>query len=1001
MHCGRPFRAIGLIAVVLSTLAPASVSAQPQAGRQPSSPVHQVQPAAEALGVLQQVHHSYTARDGAPPVVAALAQTRDGFLWLGSPTGLARFDGVAFDASYTERLPSSNVYSLYSDGEDLWIGYGFGGVSRLHRGQLTNYPMDGLPGGGILAFARRPDGVLWAASTKGLMRMAHGHWQAAGPEFGLPSSQITWLTQTDGSLWLMTVDGAYVLPPGATRFLPIDRERARRGRLRVPNEALWRPDAPYRDYRFPLVDATGAVWNAAAGGLEQDRWVPGQPAPLVQKFTPQQGLSSDTVITILQGREGDVWVGTTRGLDQFRAGKFTPVSSPVPLAIPGIAADDKGGLWIGNSAGSAIHVQGRTVQAVPALGKQAWCVASDHTGAIWMAGITGLKRWANGTVTDIPLPDALAGLDIDPLSGHFQAIAVDADGSLWLSVASYNLYRRKDGHWTEQGGLAGLPPGPAIRLLTDDAGRLWFAYPDNRIVMLDHGHLKTFTHANGLAVGNVLAIDVRGDQVWAAGDLGVAHLKGDRFVPLVGAHGETFSATAGIVQTPDGELWFDSTAGVYRVSAAEVRRVSLDPTHKVAFDLFDQDDGLLGPSLQIRPGPTLRQGPGPHGRLWVARLDGVSWIDPTHVPANPLAPVVSIEALHAADRGYPLATGLVLPKLTRNLRFDYTAPSLTLPQRVSFRYRLDGADSDWQDAGARRQAFYTNLGPGDYRFRVRAANEDGVWSAREAVYDFRIAAAFYQTTWFMALGGCLALAGLWLLYLLRMRQLAARAQIRTAERERIARDLHDTLLQSIQGLQLRLQTWAADPSLETRRRNEMSDVAARTRDMLIDGRDRIVALRHAGMPQTDLLAGLQATGEEYASMYPARFHLHVEGEPRPLQPEVAAEILDIVREGLRNAFVHAGAALIELSVTWHRRALCILVCDDGSGIDEAILREGGRPGHWGLLGMRERAMRIGARLRLQRRGMGGTELYVEVPARRAYAGLRLWRRWRRRDATPA
>jgi signal transduction histidine kinase len=352
--------------------------------------------------------------------------------------------------------------------------------------------------------------------------------------------------------------------------------------------------------------------------------------------------------------------------------------------------------------------------------------------------------------------------------------------------------------------------------------------------------------------------------------------------------------------------------------------------------------------------------------------------------------MVSIQALQAGDKPYALESGLVLPKLTRNLRFDYTAPSLTSPQRVHFRYRLEGADAEWQDAGTRRQAFYTNLDPGAYRFRVRAVNEDGTWSANDAVFDFRIAPAFYQTLWFKALLCCFALALLWLLYLLRLRQLAARAGIRTAERERIARDLHDTLLQGIQGLQLRLQTWAADPLLEAPHREEMNKAARCTHDLLVDGRDRIVALRRSGSTQAGVASSLKEIGCDYASLYPARFSVCEDGEPRVVTPDVAAEVIDIVREGLRNAFVHARADHIGLVVAWRRRGLEITVDDDGCGIDEAILCEGRRAGHWGLVGMRERAHRIGGRFVIERGKARGTGLRLGVPARIAYAGSRWW-----------
>jgi len=944
--------------------------------------------AAEAIGSLslsQLRHRVYTSVDSAPDQVTVLAQTSDGFLWLGSPTGLARFDGAAFDASFGRLLPSPNVHALFSDGEDLWIGYAYGGVSRLRGGQIANYDAASIPIGGIDSFARSLDGVLWVAGSKGLAKLVGGRWLRVGAEIGLPDQNIIWMAQTDGTLWVMGNRGAYALAPGANRFIPMDRDRLYRARMHVPASVVRQFKLPSLSNRSMLIDGAGDLWMRGEKGVTRYRWSRTSDQVVVENMTSAQGLSSDSVPALLQDREGNMWLGTARGLDEFSAPRFTRLDLPGRFEVPSFALAADGSLWAGSLWQGVLRVnQGRV--STTRLGKDVWCILVDNHGGIWAGGDDKLRYWLDGKLSQIPLPPALATLSANDISGLFQAMAVDRQGGLWLSVAKYDLYYLAHGRWTLRGGLGQLPTMPPIRLLADDAGRMWFTYPDNRIAVLDHGKLQVYTKANGLAVGNVQAIHVRGAQVWVGGDLGVAHLEHGRFATLRGVHGDTFGGTAGLVETAAGELWIDGAAGVYRISAAEVTRVRADPTRPVGFELFNQQDGLAGPALQIRPGPTMQLGR--DGRLWVARFGGISWIDPEHVRRNRIAPVVSIQSLHAAGVAYPLAAGLVLPKLTRSLHFDYTAPSLSMPQRVRFRYQLEGVDAGWQDAGMRRQAFYTNLGPGSYRFRVRAANADGVESAYDATFDFRIAPAFYQTWWFGVLCGCLVLGTLWLLYLLRLRQLAVHDRIRGTERERIARDLHDTLLQGIQGLQLHLQTWAGDMSLAPHRRDEMGRVAMRTRDMLIDGRDRIIALRRSGVPDGGLVAALRASGEDYASMYPACFALHEDGEPRMLRPEAANEALDIMREGLRNAFVHAAAGCIELAVVWQNGGLCLRVSDDGRGIDEAVLRTGGRAGHWGLPGMRERAARVGAQFDLYQREGGGTMLSLWLPARGTFADTR-------------
>lgn len=944
------------------------------------------------LSISQLQHRTYTSADGAPNTVMSMAQTSDGFLWLGSQDGLVRFDGVKFDDHFGKQLPSPNVHALFSDGDDLWIGYTYGGISRLQDGRLVSYSASDVPVGGIVNFVRRPDGVLWAIGNRGLAQFVDGRWLRVGKESGFPDQHIVERARIHGTLWVVGDRGAYALEAGASRFKPVDQEELERMWMRVPAGMPWQ--APSSDYYSGIIDAVGDLWLFGEKGFARYRWSLGATPYVVETVTAAQGLSADYVGAMLQDREGNIWVGTMRGLDRYSVPKFTPLVVSGRFEVPSFAPAPDGSLWIGSLWQNVLHVTQAGTQTTP-LGKRAWCIFADARGGIWSGNIDTLQHWQDGKLSQIPLPPALAHLGADRLDGLYQAMAVDQQGGLWLSVAKFDLYRLYQGQWSLHGGLEGLPPLPPIRLLADETGRMWFTYPNNRIAVLANGKLRTYTGADGLAVGNVQSINVRGPHVWVGGDRGVAYLERDRFTMLRGLHDETFSDTAGLIVTDAGELWLDTASGVYRVSADEVARVTADPSREVAYERFDQSDGLAGPALQVRPGPTLQQDS--TGRLWVARLFGVSSINPTRVLRNTIAPSVSIQALQVGDRQYPLKQRLVLPELTRNLRFDYTAPSLTSPQRVRFRYRLDGVDTDWQDAGTRREAFYTNMEPGGYVFRVQAANEDGTWSRHDAILRFRIAPAFYQTLWFRIFVGCLVIVFLWMLYLLRLRQLAARVGIRVAERERIARDLHDTLLQGIQGLQLRLQTWAADPAVDASRRDEMGKAAQSTHDLLIDGRDRIVALRHTGSTRVGVANSLGEIGRDYASLYQSEFSVYEDGDPRAVMPEVAAEVTDIVREALRNAFVHARAGHIGLTIAWRRNGVEFVVLDNGCGIDDAVLCEGKRAGHWGLVGMRERAERMGAKFAIEHGAPRGTKVRLDVPGRVAYITSRRWFWLRLRD----
>jgi len=347
--------------------------------------------------------------------------------------------------------------------------------------------------------------------------------------------------------------------------------------------------------------------------------------------------------------------------------------------------------------------------------------------------------------------------------------------------------------------------------------------------------------------------------------------------------------------------------------------------------------------------------------------------------------------------------GQRLPPRTRSLSIDYTALSLSIPERVRFRYRLDGVDEDWQDVGTRRQAFYTNLDPGRYRFRVIASNDDGVWNETGAALKFSIEPAFFETAWFRAVCVLLALVALYALHCWRLQLAKARLrdklQERLAERERIARELHDTLLQSVSGLILRFDADARRLPPNEPVRQSLQKSLERADEVLLEGRSRVLDLRSSGKPDTALVESLGEAGRALAQHQAARFSLVQEGSPRPLDPLVQEEVSLIAREALLNAFRHAEASVVELRIDHGGKALQLRIQDDGRGIEPQYLNGPGRPGHWGLTGMRERAEKIRAELDILCKDGGGTQVRLRIPAAVAYRdsepkGASLLRRWR-------
>ena len=409
---------------------------------------------------------------------------------------------------------------------------------------------------------------------------------------------------------------------------------------------------------------------------------------------------------------------------------------------------------------------------------------------------------------------------------------------------------------------------------------------------------------------------------------------------------------------------------------------------------FDVLDGVQPGVASFSPAASRS----PDGRLWFANDHVLQAVDPGRLALDEQSPSVYVERLIADQRTYDARQGPVLPALTRDIRVDYAATSFVIPERVQFRYRLEPPDAEWQNAGTRRQAFFNDLPPGAYRFRVRASNHDGVWNETGASLDFTVAPAYYQTAWFRALVVAAAMGTLWMLYLLRLRQLAAvaedRMQTRLAERERIAREIHDTLLQGLNGLILKFQSIADRLAPAEPARAMLEQALDRADRAVSEGRSLVEGLRTRDKDGAEIVNALREVGAELAKDGGASFQMVVEGRRRPLHVVAGEEVYWVGREALINAFHASRAQRIDLELTYARRELRLRVRDDGAGMEPAVLESGGRPGHWGIRGMRERAARIGGRLEISSRAGAGTTVDLRVARGVAYRGDGgAWRRW--------
>jgi signal transduction histidine kinase/sugar lactone lactonase YvrE len=886
----------------------------------------------------------------------------------------------------------------------LWIGYAFGGVSVLRNGRLQTFDRTSLPPGGVLQMFRDRDGNLWVATTSGLGRLSGDRWQIADERMGYSGESPSWLGMVGGHFGVLTPSATFVYVPSAKRFEREPRAKGEDARYGIPQGASWRPDLHDTSQYIPdqiKVDREGSLWLSGFKTLVRYQWISkSDAAPREDRFTTEMGLTGD-VDAIMEDREGNIWVGTDKGLDRFSPATLRSVPFTSGAFNPLLIAGERGDVWVARADHNIVKTD--ESQEIPQLGKSVMAAFRGGDGALWAAGRDGLFEYAHGTVLrQLPLPvsakDFPEILDVVP---PYQGIAVDHGGAVWLSIARAGLFRWYQGSWTQPQSQYGLPPGPAIRLLVDGAGRLWITYPDNQLAVIEGERVTHFKQSDGLNVGNVLALDVEPTHTWVAGDRGVAALIGARFIPLRGHGDVAFHLTTGVVETGHGELWLNAGKGIYRIPATEVRSVLGGISRPVEFETFDWLDGLDSNVNAVRPGPSILKSA--DGRLWFARYEGVWFIDPDHIQRSRVPPIVSIEDLVSGGVRHEANTAVKLPKNTRNLWIDYTAASLTFPERTRFRYRLSGVNEAWQEAGQRRQAFYTNLGPGQYQFRVMAANKDGVWSEHEAVLKFTVAPAFYQTLVFKicaVVGAALLLAFLFVIRLEQIKREYRRGiDARHAERELIARDVHDTLLQGVQALLFRLQIWEGDPAVPDSLRKEMDSVVKQTKSIVIEGRERILMMRKVAAQPADLTESLAAIGNEASLVKGAAFEISIVGEEKTLAVEATQQLVDIAREAVRNAYQHSGAAHIRVGLQYGRRSLTMGVADDGRGIDPLILQGKGDSSHFGLVGMRERSKQLRARFRVQSQIGVGTRIEVVVPARIAYGDAFQWP-WQRGSPQP-
>jgi signal transduction histidine kinase/ligand-binding sensor domain-containing protein len=974
-------------------------------------------------------HDFWGFKEGAPETVIGLAQTSDGFLWLATPTGLFRFDGTRFElfhSPFGDHLLSTNIYSLFAPPSGgLWIGYTFGGFSFFKDGRVKNYGGE-IATGTVHSFARYKDGIVWAAATSGLWRCDGSQWQHVGVESNVPSGGFAEVGfDREGALWALTGSAdpsvekqLFYLRPGSRQFQTAERGLIVGGFTLdadgyVVTSAETRPlledssdNAADRPAAYPvlrkesaqIIDRRGSVWIIPQGTVLRHEPASGQ---RLSEVVAEASLGNSETYDIgatynakLVDREGNIWFGDPKGIHRLFYSPLTKQdlekSAKGNTTYFTVTPDDAGGVWILASDNARIFdlyfVVNGLVKLRKAPGPLGGFAYRDQERTIWFGGPAGLWRLVKGDLRRVDLPTEMADQAF-----FLQTITQDRLGGMWVSFGRHGLYRLADGVWTSYGGRVDLPKTGVVIEFTDSRGRVWFGYTKNTLAVLDGDRVQVFGPNEGLGVGNVTAIYGRGSEIWIGGEFGLQQFDHGRFHTIHATDDELLRGISGIVETANGDLWLNGLGGIFHVRRSEISEALNNPTYGVKGEYFGRREGLSGLAFQLRPLNTAIEGT--DGRLWFTTSGGVEWLDPSQSENKVTAPPVTIHSVSADDKNYQVGSALKFPAHTSSVQIAYSAVSLSDPEGIHFRYKLQETDRDWHEVGAAIAVSYRNLAPGSYHFIVNATDINGVWSDAIATAEFSILPAFYQTGWFIALCVAGAMVLLYMLYMLRVRQLARqfemRMEERVGERTRIARELHDTLLQNFQGLMFQVQ---AASNLMLRRPDEakrsLDDAIDETKTALAESRDAIQGLRSEPIAKGNLAELVMSTSRELAEAnvneHQPVFDLVEEGERRTLSPTVSNDICRTALELMRNAYQHAHARRIETEIRYGDSMFRLRIRDDGQGIEPKVLKEGGRLGHWGLRGIRERADRIGARLEVWSEPGNGTEVQLLVPAAIAY-----------------
>jgi signal transduction histidine kinase/streptogramin lyase len=1003
-----------------------------------SAPCYALDPSSH---LTQYAHTSWRVQDGVfrgPP--SALAQSLDGYLWIGTLGGVYRYDGVTLAlAAFSEgnQMRSPRVQSLLAarDGS-LWIGTG-SDLEHWSKDQLTHYP-ENL--GFISGIAESPGGSIWftrdlSGDLTGAMchvEGEHSHCFGKSANVSIVSSGLYGLPHDDkGFLWFGNNLKIFRWDPKSARVvatIEIPNSGGEQGvsSMQVDSSGNLLIGSQQSGHRTGLVihdgkttlplEAAGIdVANLSVTALLWDRegtlWIGTDNGGLyrvahgkAERYHSTDGLSGESVNALFEDSEGNLWVATVGGLDRFRDLKVITYSSREGLsgdAANAVVARRDGSIWLSNfhSLDSIKDGAVSSVRAGAGLpGSQVSALFEDHANALWVGIDGGLFVYDGARFTEML---TAAGKK----TGSIRSISEDRSGTLWAMSDGGRLYafknRKADREVTD--GDAGFAITPAMA--PDAKAGIWLVAKNQDFVHVTDAGISRVEFNRAPHSANVYSLIALDDGTVVAGSaVGVSASRGGRVQTFGMANGLPCPHVWSLIQATDSSLWLYTECGVVVIEQEEWDRWWADSSQRVQLKVVDALEGAQAANAFF----TSTSARAADGRLWFVNSGVAQSIAPSVLRRpSAFAPIQIGQVV--ADQGVFSASAAVdLPAKPRSVQIDYTAPSFATPSKTRFRYRLIGHDPDWVDAGTRRQAFYTDLSPGQFKFEVMASNSDGQWADRSAVLAISVAPTFYQTKWFLA--GCVVALSViaWLLYLMRLRQLAARISMRIearlAERERIARDLHDTLLQGVQGLLFSFHAGIQRISSSEPTRLMLEEALTRADGLISEGREQVMGLRREFSGTESLEDRLLALVSRYEPAAAAKVRISTEGQARPLQRAASEQLVRIAGEAIQNALTHAAARHIEVEISYGEAELVLSIRDDGVGFDPVFLKERPNPGHFGVLGMTERASAMGAELHILTGTVEGTRVRLSVPAERSYEPRqqpKIWARLSRLWSLPA